>query len=144
MGKEVRTVFRALAKPFILPIAFLSIGEGKQGKLLVLILTSYSRHVETTWHSLGTCSMAPKNGNSVVKHGVLDERLNVHGVKGLKVADLSICPDNVGCNTYSTALLIGEKCAVLTGEDLGYSGSALDMKVPDYQAPSEVKGLARL
>ena len=93
------------------------------------------RHVETTWHSLGTCSMGPKEGNSVVKHGVLDERLNVHGVKGLKVADLSVCPDNVGCNTYSTALLIGEKCAVLTGEDLGYSGSALDMKVPNYQVP---------
>ncbi|RMZ72042.1 alcohol oxidase [Pyrenophora seminiperda CCB06] len=102
------------------------------------------RHVETTWHSLGTCSMAPRNGNSIVKHGVLDERLNVHGVKGLKVADLSICPDNVGCNTYSTALLIGEKCAVLTGEDLGYSGSALDMKVPTYHAPREVVGLSRL
>lgn len=57
------------------------------------------RHVESTWHSLGTCSMAPKEGNNIVKHGVLDERLNVHGVKGLKVADLSICPDNVGCNT---------------------------------------------
>lgn len=57
------------------------------------------RHVETTWHSLGTCSMAPKEGNSIVKHGVLDARLNVHGVKNLKVADLSICPDNVGCNT---------------------------------------------
>lgn len=54
------------------------------------------RHVESTWHSLGTCSMAPKEGNSIVKHGVLDERLNVHGVEGLKVADLSICPDNVG------------------------------------------------
>lgn len=46
-----------------------------------------------------TCSMAPKEGNSIVKYGVLDERLNVHGVKHLKVADLSICPDNVGCNT---------------------------------------------
>lgn len=57
------------------------------------------RHVESTWHSLGTCSMAPREGNSIVKHGVLDERLNVHGVRGLKVADLSICPDNVGCNT---------------------------------------------
>ena len=102
------------------------------------------RHVETTWHSLGTCSMAPKEGNSIVKHGVLDERLNVHGVKGLKVADLSVCPDNVGCNTYSTALLIGEKCAMLTAEDLGYSGSALDMKVPVYHAPGEIAGLARL
>lgn len=57
------------------------------------------RHVESTWHSLGTCSMAPKEGNSIVKHGVLDERLNVHGVQGLKVADLSICPDNVGCKS---------------------------------------------
>jgi hypothetical protein len=82
--------------------------------------------------------MAPKEGNSIVKHGVLDERLNVHGVKGLKVADLSICPDNVGCNTYSTALLIGEKCAMLTAEDLGYSGRALDMKVPEYHAPRYV------
>ncbi|KAI9813302.1 MAG: Alternative oxidase, mitochondrial precursor [Pycnora praestabilis] len=102
------------------------------------------RHVETTWHSLGTCSMAPKEGNSIVKHGVLDERLNVHGVKGLKVADLSICPDNVGCNTYSTALLIGEKCSMLVGEDLGYSGSALDMKVPNYHAPGEFASLSRL
>lgn len=117
--------------------------------------------------------MAPREGNSIVKHGVVDERLNVHGVKGLKVADLSICPDNVGCNTYvcpfycspplpyvpkfdgkhvltqnynrySTALLIGEKAAVLVAEDLGYSGAALDMKVPDYYAPGEVRLASRL
>jgi len=100
------------------------------------------RHVETTWHSLGTCSMAPKEGNSIVKHGVLDDRLNVHGVQHLKVADLSICPDNVGCNTYSTALLIGEKAAMLIAEDLGYSGEALDMRVPTYCAPGEVPGIA--
>lgn len=97
------------------------------------------RHVESTWHSLGTCSMAPREGNSIVKHGVLDERLNVHGVKGLKVADLSICPDNVGCNTFSTALLIGEKAAVLVAEDLGYSGDALKMTVPTYNAPCEMQ-----
>lgn|SRR6478735_1138212 len=102
------------------------------------------RHTESTWHCLGTCSMAPKEGNSIVKHGVLDERLNVHGVKGLKVADLSICPDNVGCNTYSTALLIGEKAAMLVAEDLGYSGEALEMKVPTYQAPGELEVRYRL
>ncbi|KAI9735899.1 MAG: Alternative oxidase, mitochondrial precursor [Cirrosporium novae-zelandiae] len=103
------------------------------------------RHVETTWHSLGTCSMGPREGNPITKHGgVLDHRLNVHGVKGLKVADLSVCPDNVGCNTYSTALLIGEKCAVLTAEDLGYSGSALEMRVPEYHANREIRELSRL
>lgn len=62
------------------------------------------RHCETTWHSLGTCSMAPKESNSIVKNGVLDERLDVHGVKKLKVVDLSICPDNVGRNTFSGSI----------------------------------------
>lgn len=54
--------------------------------------------------------------------GVLDPRLNVYGVQGLKVADLSICPSNVGANTYSTALVIGEKAAVIIAEDLGIKG----------------------
>ncbi|KAK3986344.1 alcohol oxidase 1 [Cladorrhinum sp. PSN332] len=114
------------------------------GKDIEAIEEWVKRHVETTWHCLGTCSMAPREGNSIVKHGVLDERLNVHGVEGLKVADLSICPDNVGCNTYSTALLIGEKAAVLVAEDLGYSGEALNMKVPDYHAPGENRLGSRL
>jgi len=36
-------------------------------------------------------------------------------------------------------LLIGEKAAMLVAEDLGYSGEALEMKVPTYNAPGEVK-----
>ncbi|SPQ19818.1 45e84a23-995f-4418-a1ef-61bed34424a4 [Thermothielavioides terrestris] len=120
-------------------------GELKYSKKDIEAIEEWvKRHVETTWHCLGTCSMAPKEGNSIVKHGVVDERLNVHGVKGLKVADLSICPDNVGCNTYSTALLIGEKAAVLVAEDLGYSGEALAMEVPDYHAPGENRLASRL
>lgn len=69
-------------------------------------------------NSLGTCSIGPRNGNSIIKHGDLGERLNVHGVKNLKVVDLSICPDNVGYSTYSTALLISKKCSVLATGDL--------------------------
>jgi alcohol oxidase len=45
---------------------------------------------------------------------------------------------------YSTALLIGEKAAVLVAEDLGYSGEALDMRVPDYHAPGENRLASRL
>jgi alcohol oxidase len=33
---------------------------------------------------------------------------------------------------------------MLTAEDLGYSGSALEMKVPTYHAPGETLNLARL
>ncbi|KAG1791476.1 glucose-methanol-choline oxidoreductase [Suillus subaureus] len=51
--------------------------------------------------------------------GVVDARLNVYGVTNLKVADLSIVPKIVGTNTYSTALLVGEKAAMIIAEDLG-------------------------
>jgi alcohol oxidase len=54
--------------------------------------------------------------------GVVDSRLNVYGVRRLKVADLSIGPSNVGANTYSTALVIGEKAAVMIAEELGVKG----------------------
>lgn len=63
-------------------------------------------NVNTTWHSLGTCKMAPRE-----QDGVVDAKLNVYGVTGLKIADLSIPPENVGANTNNTALAIGEKAA---------------------------------
>lgn len=43
--------------------------------------------------------------------GVLDARLRPYGTQNLRVGDLSICPDNLGTNTYSSALMIAEKCA---------------------------------
>jgi alcohol oxidase len=70
--------------------------------------------VQTAWHSLGTCAM-----KSEVDQGVVDARLNVYGVSNLKVADMSISPLNIGANTYSTALLIGERAAMIIAEDLG-------------------------
>lgn len=70
--------------------------------------------VGTTWHPLGTCKMAPAE-----QMGVVDENLSVHGVEGLKVADLSIAPKNVSGNTMSTALMIGEKAADIFVRELG-------------------------
>ncbi|KAF8917220.1 alcohol oxidase-like protein [Mucidula mucida] len=70
--------------------------------------------VGTTWHSLGTCAMKPLD-----QGGVVDNKLNVHGVKRLKVADLSIPPSNVNAITYSTAVAIGEKAALIIAGELG-------------------------
>ncbi|KAG9090208.1 hypothetical protein FS749_000743 [Ceratobasidium sp. UAMH 11750] len=69
---------------------------------------------ETCWHSCATVPMKAREQN-----GCLDPRLNVYGTQNLKVSDLSILPGNVGANTYSTALLVGEKAAMLIAEDLG-------------------------
>lgn len=75
-------------------------------------------NVNTTWHSLGTCKMAPRE-----QDGVVDSSLNVYGVKGLKVADLSIPPENVGANTNNTALVIGEKAAEIILAELSAAGT---------------------
>ncbi|RXW15040.1 hypothetical protein EST38_g10808 [Candolleomyces aberdarensis] len=74
----------------------------------------HRRTIATAWHALGTCAMKPRD-----KGGVVDSRLNVYGTTQLKIADLSICPENVGANTYNTALAVGAKAAILIAEDLG-------------------------
>ena len=71
-------------------------------------------NLNTTWHSMGTCAMKEQG-----KGGVVDASLNVYGTRGLKVADLSIAPENVGANTNNTALVIGEKTALIIGAELG-------------------------
>lgn len=70
--------------------------------------------VGTTWHSISTCKMAPREEN-----GVVDGRLNVWGTKGLKLADLSIPPMNVSANTNNTAMVVGEKAADFIIKELG-------------------------
>ncbi|RYP57265.1 hypothetical protein DL769_009591 [Monosporascus sp. CRB-8-3] len=71
-------------------------------------------HVSTPWHSIATCKMAPLS-----EKGVVDGSLSVHGVEGLKIADLSIPPVNVGAHTNATALAIGEKAADIFTKELG-------------------------
>lgn len=70
--------------------------------------------ISTTWHSMGTCKMAPfKEG------GVVDSNLNAYEVSGLKIVDLSIAPSNVGSNTCSVAIAVGEKAADIIIQELG-------------------------
>ncbi|KAH7258806.1 GMC oxidoreductase-domain-containing protein [Fusarium solani] len=70
--------------------------------------------ISTTWHSLGTARMAPRED-----FGVVDHQLNVYGTQGLKIADLSIPPTNMGANTNNAALVIGEKAADIIIQELG-------------------------
>jgi alcohol oxidase len=70
-------------------------------------------NINTTWHSLGTCAMRPYD-----KKGVVDDKLNVYQTQGLKVVDLSMVPENVGANTNNTALVVGEKAAIIIESEL--------------------------
>lgn len=57
-------------------------------------------------------------GNAGNPLAVVDERLRVRGVKGLRVADASIMPKLHGGHTQMPAYGIGEKVADLIKEDL--------------------------
>jgi len=73
------------------------------------------RTAHTGSHPAGTCRMGPASDPDAV----VDERLRVHGVNGLRVADASIMPTLVSGNTSAPCTMIGEKCARMMLEDAG-------------------------
>jgi choline dehydrogenase-like flavoprotein len=63
--------------------------------------------VTTTYHPAGTAPMGPANDDNAV----VDGHGRVHGVEGLRVADASIMPTSVRCNTNLTCLMLAERIA---------------------------------
>ena len=77
--------------------------------------TSYvQNYTVTDWHPVGTCAMGGSEGR---KAGVVDERLRVYGVRGLRVCDASIMPLQISAHIQATVYAIAEKGAAMILED---------------------------
>jgi choline dehydrogenase len=63
--------------------------------------------LDSGYHPVGTARM----GRADDENAVVDESLAVHGVENLYVADASIMPSIVSCNTNLTSIMIGERLA---------------------------------
>ncbi|MCP2515617.1 GMC family oxidoreductase N-terminal domain-containing protein [Achromobacter mucicolens] len=69
----------------------------------------------TIFHPVGTCAM----GRHADQGAVVDARLRVHGLQGLRIADASIMPRITSGNTNSPTIMIAERAADMIREEAG-------------------------
>ncbi|MGN6304079.1 MAG: GMC family oxidoreductase [Mesorhizobium sp.] len=76
------------------------------------LIQDFRKRSGTVYHPVSTCRMGPDAGRAVV-----DARLRVHGLEGLRVIDASVFPGNITGNTNAPTIMVGWKGAEMVLED---------------------------
>ncbi|KAL5350308.1 hypothetical protein ACLOAV_005347 [Pseudogymnoascus australis] len=85
-------------------------------------LSEYGRRVaHTVYHPVGTTKMGDVKTDD---KAVVDEKLRVRGLKGVRIADAGVFPTMVSINPMLTVLAIGERCAEMIAEEGGWKMGA--------------------
>jgi choline dehydrogenase len=110
-ARAVRIARAVMTAPAMVPLRVTELAPGTTQTTDDEILDWVKRAAETTYHPVGTCKMG------VDQMAVVDARLRVHGMAGLRVADASIMPTLTSGNTNAPSIMIGEKAADLVLQD---------------------------
>ena len=102
-----------LSAPAMAKICGEELRPGKKVQSRAEIEEFIRNSVTTSYHPVGTCKMAPASDPGAV----VDHRLQVRGIEGLRVIDASIMPTIVGGNTNSPSMMIGGRGAKFILED---------------------------
>jgi choline dehydrogenase len=97
------------------PLAAVIESERQPGPAVVAddaVLADFRERASSVFHASGTCAMGAD-----ARSAVLDARLRVRGVRGLRVADAAAFPNVTSGNTNAASIMLGEKAADLVLED---------------------------
>jgi choline dehydrogenase len=115
--REARHIF---AQPALAPMTGAEIEPGVQYQTDAEIDGALRKIVNTAYHPTGTCKMGPDDDPMAV----VDGRLRVRGVSGLRVVDASVMPEIVSGNTSAPTMMIAERAARFILEDAAASNIA--------------------
>ncbi len=101
----VKVARRIAEAPALKPHIISEFVPGAQFQSDAELLDAARRYSQSIYHPAGTCKMGSD------EQAVVDARLRVRGLVGLRVADASIMPELVSGNTNAPAIMIGEKAA---------------------------------
>ena len=104
-ARAIRIARSVMTAPAMAPLQVTEMAPGRDRDTDEEIIDWVKGAAETTYHPVGTCKMGSD------AQAVVDARLRVYGIAGLRVADASIMPTLTSGNTNAPSIMIGEKAA---------------------------------
>ena len=108
MLEGVKLLRKLARQPALAPLIAEELAPGPDVVTDEQIIADFRARSGTVYHPCGTCRMGPDAQSAVV-----DSRLRVHGLTGLRVVDASIFPSVISGNTNAPVIMVAAKAAAM-------------------------------